>query len=331
MKIQVTSALTLSLLCVCTQATADRFGVGVNEFEIEFAVIGDPGNPAEWVPSSDPSGNPGPLYRVGTVEYVYRIGKFEVSRDMVEKANAEGSLGIDGGWRPDQAAATGVSWNEAARFINWLNTSQGFPGAYKFSTTPADPDYDANENIELWADGDDGYDPSNPFRNRLAKYFLPSVHEWHKAAYFDSVASSYWDFATGSNVAPTAVSNGTAENTAVYHQGDAGHPANITQAGGLSPYGMMAMSGNVWEWDETAFDLTNDDGSAPRAVHGGSWINTWLPHLSSSSRSRVFDPNLEDYTIGFRVASIPEPTSRLLMILGAVALLLRRQRRIAYH
>ena len=90
------------------------------------------------------------------MDYVYFIGKFEVSRDMVQKASDEGKLGITldamrrvtGGPRPDMPA-TGVSWNEAARFVNWLNTSQGYPPAYKFSSQPGDQGYDANANIDL--------------------------------------------------------------------------------------------------------------------------------------------------------------------------------------
>ena len=51
--------------------------------------------------------------------------------------------------------------------------------------------------------------------------------------------------------APTAVAAGTA----VYD----GHadPADVTIAGGLSPYGTIGQGGNVWEWEETDFDLVN--------------------------------------------------------------------------
>ena len=55
----------------------NTFGSGDNVFDIEFVTIGNPGNPA------DTTGNPNPA---GAVDYVYRIGKYEISRDMVEKA-----------------------------------------------------------------------------------------------------------------------------------------------------------------------------------------------------------------------------------------------------
>jgi len=82
----------------------------------------------------------------------------------------------------------------------------------------------------------------------LRVYFLPSVDEWYKAAYYDPTGGAYYDYPTGSNTAPTPVASGTAAGTAVY-SGQVG-PANITLAGGLSPYGTMGQGGNVYEWDE---------------------------------------------------------------------------------
>jgi hypothetical protein len=328
----VLTSTVLSLSFAADDVAADSFGSGANQFEIEFVEIGDPGNAADM--TGDPTGDPNPP-GAGAVEYIYNIGKFEISRDMVEKASTEGELGltldpmdfVTGGPRPDMPA-TGVSWNEAARFINWLNTSQGFPAAYKFGAQPGEDGYDANANIELWVDGDPGFDAANPFRNSQAQYFLPSVNEWYKAAYYDPAAGGgaggYWDFPDGSDeMAPMAVASGTDPNTAVYSQELAQGPADITQAGGLSPYGVMGLGGNVWEWEETEFDLMNDGGSSLRGVRGGRWdLSSGL--LSASSRFNVF-PSSEGSDIGFRVASIPEPSSQLLGLLGMLGLRLRRR------
>jgi hypothetical protein len=65
-----------------------------------------------------------------------------------------------------------LSWNEAARFINWLNTSSGSAPAYKFAVQPGEAGYSANANIELWTVGDPGHNPNNLYRNGLARYFL---------------------------------------------------------------------------------------------------------------------------------------------------------------
>ena len=134
------TAMLLALFSVATPSLADTFGSGANQFTIDFVTIGNPGNPA------DTTGTPNPA---GSVDYVYNIGKYEISRDMVEKASAEGGLGLTlepmdfvtgvlgDGPRPDMPA-TGVSWNEAARFVNWLNESEGSAAAYKFATQPGD-------------------------------------------------------------------------------------------------------------------------------------------------------------------------------------------------
>jgi hypothetical protein len=287
------------------------FGSGLNQFTMEFVTIGSPGN------APDTTGVPNPA---GAVAYEYGIGKFEVSRDMITKFNASQSIQVSledmtayGGNGANRPAA--VTWNGAARFVNWLNTSTGNQAAYKFTTGGA------NDNIALWAPGDAGYDPSNRYRNSLAKYFLPNSDELYKAAYYNPNDSTYYDFANGSNTAPSAVPSGTAAGTAVY--GGLSAPADVTQAGGLSPYGVMGLNGNVWEFEETSADFTNSSGSALRGFRGGSFTDISL-HLQSSSRNfniptTLWAPNSAQYNIGFRVATlgssgaaVPEPSSLLL-------------------
>ena len=188
-----------------SQAGTITFGSGGNTFNMEFVTIGNPGNAA------DTDANAQPL-NAGAVGYSYDIGKFEVSEDMIEKYNANfgtaNSLAITKDTRGTAKPATSVSWNEAARFVNWLNTSTGNQAAYKFTAGGV------NDNIAVWTSGDAGYDVNNKYRNSLAKYVLPSYNEWYKAAYYDPNKSGvgiggYWDYATGSDSAPTAVASGT--------------------------------------------------------------------------------------------------------------------------
>jgi formylglycine-generating enzyme required for sulfatase activity len=234
---------------------------------------------------------------------------------MVEKANAEDGLEItladmtlfggNGLNRP----ATGVSWLEAAQFVNWLNESTGHAPAYKF---------DVGGNFQLWAPSDPGYDASNLFRNRRATYFLPSTDEWYKAAYFDPIAGVYWGFPTASNSAPTSVRGGTTPGTAVTNQGVLG-PAPITQAGGLSAFGTMAQGGNVSEREESAFDLINDVPLEPRGALGGSW-GDFPSGLHAALRSGL-PANSDGPGGGFRVASVvPEPSAALILGLAAASL-----------
>ncbi len=244
MKTTTTFAIISLALLYSPASYADTFGTDPNTtFEIEFVTIGNPGNPA------DTTGNPLPPYPTGSVASTYRIGKFEISEDMIDKANALGGLGLTHFDFGPNKPATDISWFEAAKFVNWLNTSTNSTPAYKF---------DGGGNFQLWDPNDAGYDPNNLYRNSLATYFLPSMDEWYKAAYYDPTGSVYYNYPTGSDTAPTAVASGTTADTAVYLQSIASGPADITQAGGLSPYGTMGQGGNVWEWEETDLDLVND-------------------------------------------------------------------------
>ena len=281
------------------QAAVVSFGSGANSFQMEFVTIGNAVNTA------DTTGNPA---IAGSVGYIYDIGKFEVSREMITNYNADfgeanalqitladmSPYGGNGANKP----ATGVSWNEAARFVNWLNTSTGNQAAYKFTTSGV------NDDIALWTSGEAGYDASNPYRNSLAKYVLPSYNEWHKAAYYNPSNSTYYNFPNGRVTAPTAVANGTADNTAVYNQVFSQGPADVNQAGGLSPYGVMGLGGNAWEWEESPHDLTSYSDSSARGIRGGGWFSN-SGFLSSSSRLNGGGPSNEDDGFGFRVASLP--------------------------
>ncbi|MGA1124772.1 MAG: SUMF1/EgtB/PvdO family nonheme iron enzyme, partial [Chthoniobacterales bacterium] len=96
-------------------------------------------------------------------------------------------------------------------------------------------------------------------------------------------------------------------------------------AGGLSPYGTMGQGGNVVEWNESAFNGTNSSSSEVRAVRGGFWnFSEFL--LRSSDRSFT-DPAVEDSFVGFRVASVPEPSTYALVLLGAGAVYLWKRRK----
>ena len=142
--------------------------------------------------------------------------------------------------------------------------------AYKFTTGGV------NDDIALWTVSDTlDYDPSNPFRSKRSRYVLPSYNEWYKAAYYNPSDSLYYDYANGSDTAPIAVLSGTTANTAVFTGNGVTPtgPADVDQAGGLSPYGVMGLGGNVVEWEENSFDLANSINSYAREGRGGNWSN----------------------------------------------------------
>jgi hypothetical protein len=285
------------------------FGSGSNQFNMEFVTIGNPGNAA------DTTGTPNPA---GRVDYTYGIGKFEVSRDMVNKYNATSGVvaitladmtnfGGNGVNRP----ASGISWNEAARFVNWLNTSTGGSAAYKFTTDGR------NDDIALWTATDTlDYDATNLYRSKRAKYVLPDYNEWYKAAYYDPNkpgGAGYWEFPTGSDTTPTSVAGGTAQGTGVYNQNS---PADVNNAGGLSPYGVMGLGGNLQEWEETSRNLTNNSGSLTRGLRGDFFNGD--PSGATKIARNFIGPKNESEDVGFRVAmvgQVPEPS---MMVIGTL-------------
>jgi formylglycine-generating enzyme required for sulfatase activity len=320
---------TVASLAAPSHAGVVTFGSGANQFNMEFVTIGNPGNAA------DTTGNPNPA---GAVGYTYGIGKFEVSREMITKYNSafgtDNNLaitlaaysGVTGGPR-GAMPASGITWNAAARFVNWLNVSSGYAPAYKFTSGGVDT------NIALWAPGDAGYDVNNRYRNSLARFVLPNINEWYKAAFYDpnkSGGAGYYDWATGSDTKPTAVAGGTGVNTAVYANTYAQGPADVTNAGGLSPYGVMGLGGNVWEFQESSFDQTNSAGSLNRMVRGGDWNNNQSDFPSALGRVSVPSNSLlftNDW-IGFRVTEVvPEPSMMVIGTLFGLGGLVAKRRR----
>ncbi len=288
---------------------ADTFGSKANTFDIEFVTIGNPGN------VSNTAGSPIP---VGSVPYTYRIGKYEISEAIIDKANATGELGINHGNQGINRPVTWVSWFDAAKFVNWLNTSTGNAPAYKF----------INDAFALWQPGDAGYDATNLFRNTQARYFLPTDDEWYKAAFYDPTRNIYDYYPTGSNAPPTWVAHSTAPITAVYDQGE---EADISQAGGLSSYGTMAQGGNAKEWVETEFDRVNSSVFALRIARGGD-ADDAIEKLESTAQGDPHYPGQQLFDTGFRVAStasageasrstgVPEPASVILLLLATAML-----------
>jgi len=289
-------------------ATSDTFGSGGNAFSIDFVSIGNAGNAADTT-------------TYGAVPYEYRVGKYEISQDAINKATASGMANVTAGsWTGSQPAAT-INWYEAAAFVNWLNTSTGKTAAYDLSFSGGSWSMTLWSSADAWTAGGE-----NLYRNKDAYYFLPSDNEWYKAAYFNPAGSNYFLFPTASSSVPTYMDGGTNMSSAVYNMPPTQGPAAVDSAGGLSPYGTMGQGGNVGEWNESAHDGRNNSSSVFRAVRGGGWFSS-EDRLRSSNRGSI-DPSLEGGELGFRVASVPEPsTYALLLMTGAGALLWARRRR----
>ena len=299
------AAVTLSIQ---PSAQADTFGTSGNEFTIDFVDIGHAGNAADTT-------------TYGAVPYEYRVGKYEISQDTITKATASGMANVTAGsWTGNQPAAY-ISWYEAAAFVNFLNTDSGKTAAYDLTINNGIWSMALWSSEQAWTAGG-----TNLYRNKDAYYFLPSENEWYKAAYYNAAGTNYFLYPTASSSVPTAVASGTNAGSAVYFGAEGSVPAIVASAGGLSPYGTMGQGGNVFEWNESAFDGTNSSSSENRAIRGGFWFGTEIQLRSNLGRDSV-DPTFQTNFFGFRVASVPEPSTYVLVLMGAGALYLWKRRK----
>ena len=96
------------------------------------------------------------------------------------------------------------------------------------------------------------------------------------------------------------MASGTTDGTAVYG-GQIG-PADVRNAGGLSPYGTMAQSGNIEENVESAIDGVNNSSIEHRLSLGGFFRD------ESKQMRRRLGSNMtrENNALGFRLASVAE-------------------------
>jgi formylglycine-generating enzyme required for sulfatase activity len=183
-----------------------------------------------------------------------------------------------------------VSFWDALRFTNWLHNGLR-PGAQD-ATTTEDGAYTITPA---------GIAANSIARNAGARVFVTSRNEWYRAAYYDDVSSTYFDYPTGTDVATSCT----------LPAGDTGNSANCGPVVGAltdaeayplssSPSGTFDQGGNVWEWNEET-----QDGS-DRTLRGGSWSIDQGAMASSIQTSLL--PEDEFVIVGFRIAGeLPIP------------------------
>ena len=194
-----------------------------------------------------------------------------------------------------------VSFYDALRFANWMNNGQGTAstetGAYTITAQ--------------------GIADNSITRNPGATTFLTSENEWYKAAYYDPGTASYFDYPAGFDEQTSCVTPGPIliVNTANCNNA----VGDLTTKGsyaGSENHGTFDQGGNVWEWNEAIFS-----GSFPaRGYRGGAYFNH-ATYLAASFQGNDVYPEEEADSIGFRVVKLPEPSARLLQMVGTLGLL----------
>jgi formylglycine-generating enzyme len=341
-------------VCWAAVAQADVFNMPDGQTSLRFVPVGNPGNAADTTVMTD--GSTG----YGSVPYRYQMGKYDVTvgqyckfLNAVAQTDNYGlysggmaqsgpsptyPIGITQSGNPGsysylvtgsygQAANCPIffpSWGSAARFCNWLQNGQ-----------PTGPE--GNGTTETGAYTLNGATMDGALiaitRNAGAKYFIPSENEWYKAAYYDPTLNGgtggYWTYPTKSNTVPSNILSSTGTNNVNFnanfpYSGDTDPVNHLTPVGAFAnspgPYGTYDMGGDVFQWNEAS------TANQYRGFRGGTW-NLGSDHLASSCRYDHNLPSYGIYNLGFRVASVPEPGSIILLVSGAIAGLIWWRRR----
>jgi len=237
------------------------------------------------------AGNPADSTGFGAVDYLYRIGKFEVTNaEYCEFLNAvartdphqlydgrmaggEGGIRRTGepgrfryeskpGWK--RKPVSFVTWESCARFANWLSHGDVDRGPYSFD----------GSHVKL-------PDHAKLAGGRRLTWVIASENEWYKAAYYDpkKAGGGYWPFASKGNSAPACNLNTRAIS-------DVG-----TYSSSASPYGTFDQNGNLWEYLE-------DRKGDKVGLRGGSYFhNDNEGYLRSSTRYDVLSAKWPNYGV----------------------------------
>ena len=212
----------------------------------------------------------------------------------------------------------GVSWQDAAYFVNWLNNDLSTDasaienGAYDASTFDDDPA--------------GGYTDQSA-RNPDARYFFSTWDESLKAFHYDPNKNGpgeggWWIYNNGSDERPVGGPPGVGETSARWIDDQfGGRPAWDTPLGSypetMTPWGLLDASGGGGEWTETW-----TDSGIPGVNMGRYWMGAPAGTLSNSDDATYSGgdwPNIRGRMTSFRIAAVvPSPIGPTILVVAGM-------------
>jgi len=323
---------------------------------IETVAVGDIGN------GNDPTTG------YGSVGHSYNIGKYEVTIGQytaflnavaatdtyslyntsmgtnmnvagISRSGSSGSYTyavMDNAGSSANRPITYVSWFDAARFSNWM--ANGQPTGEQGNATTENGAYTLNGAMSGVSFTKNTI---NPNTSATTTYWIPSENEWYKAAYYDPSPSGpsgdYWLYPTRSDSAPGNTIGAEANQANYTFYNGSSYIYSVTQSSSYSSsqnyltdggafsgsgsfYGTFDQGGNVWEWNDRAI------ADFYRGIRGGAWdVNEFT---LDSGFNNADDPSNGQAYIGFRVASVPEPSAAMLALLSGAGWFVWKGRKV---
>lgn len=299
------------------------------DYGFDFVTIGAPNNPAYQ------GGDKGRLAGRGSVSYEYRISRTEITSAQymeflntflarwsddfygVQYVSYSGFSTAIGGSQafvlnehltdPANVPVHGISWRAAAMYCNWLHNDKQptlaavSSGAYDISTFG-------------WTDEFSFTD--QPTHSPGAKYWIPTLDEWLKAAHFDPNGYGpgqprWWNYSNTSDTAPVSGLPGVGETSAGLERGPdyPDWPEYIplrSYPQTRSPWGLLDLSGGAAEWtEEILYPEFPRNRVADGAPAGGNYYEGYLDRIDRYASSL---PSSAAGAASLRIASsVPQP------------------------
>jgi len=126
---------------------------------------------------------------------------------------------------------------------------------------------------------------------------LPTEQQWQRAAQGDDEHEYPWGNKFDHQKCNTSDEKLSHQTTLVYqYEGKCN-----------SPYGVVDLIGNMWEWCLTDYVTGNQDieGIPSPIIRGGSWSTSGTLFLTTNYRKGIY-PHNRDNDLGFRIARLPK-------------------------
>lgn len=290
---------------------------------------------------ANPNNPNDPLTGIGSIDYTYQIGKYDVTISQyaaflnavaktdkyflydermatdlnsagITRSGSEGNYSykvMDNGGYSGNRPITYITWFNAARFANWM--ANGQPVGVEDSTTTENGAYNLNGAIT----GDAiAKNVINPNTGKAPSYYIPKYNEWYKAAYYspklNNGSGGYYLYATESNAAPGNVigdkpnqANNFPSSTFSVTQSPTYLYATQNYLTDVGAFTNSSSYYGTFDQNGNVYQWNDLDGTpAPyRGLAGGYWFSG-----AYSMQATIYNTNVPDKTdngVGFRLAS----------------------------